>query len=313
MTDSHRDGAPPAAAGSAPTMTVGEVRQAGARYLGDQGVDNARFVIEMLLCEVLGWPRLRLYLDFDRPLGAAERDRLRALVRRAALGEPWQYIVGHTEFYGHRIEVGPGALIPRPETELLVDQCVAWARKEAPGAALRAADVGTGSGCIAIALAHALPGLDVAALDSSPTALAVAAANLAAHRLEGRIRLAAANLLSAVRPGTLDLVIANLPYIAAEEVPRLPRSVREHEPRVALDGGPGGLALIRQLIDQAAAALRPAGWLGLEVGLGQATAVVAELGRGPWVEIASRRDYGGMDRIVAACRAGGTAGRVPEG
>ncbi|MDD8051221.1 MAG: peptide chain release factor N(5)-glutamine methyltransferase [Verrucomicrobiota bacterium] len=286
-------------------LTVGEVRDAAQRFLEERGVENARFVSEVLVSEVLGWDRLRVYLDFERPMSMPERDALRAWVRECAGGRPWQYVLGATDFYGHRIEVDPVALIPRPETELLVDRCLEAMKEIRPAHRLRVADVGTGTGCILVALASEAGHAEETqwiGIDRSSAALGLAARNIAGHGLAG-VQLVQADLLGPVGQAALDVVVANLPYIPAGELEHLPRSVRDHEPHLALDGGAEGLDLVFALMEQSERALRPNGWLGMELGIHQAAAVRERLGQGPWEKIETIRDYAGIERIVTAYRA----------
>jgi release factor glutamine methyltransferase len=287
-------------------LTVGEVRLAAQQYLEQKGVENARFVSEVLVSEVLRWDRLRVYLDFERPMSMAERDALRPFVRSCAAGEPWQYVLGYTDFHGHRIQLDRAALIPRPETELLVDRCLEALKDLPEGRRLRLADIGTGSGCILVSLMLETPeagAMEWIGVDRHANALAVASRNLELHGLRAQARLMQSDLLCAVRPSSLDAVVANLPYIPTADLQGLQRSVRDYEPHSALDGGADGLELVVRLIEQCETVIRPGGWLGLELGIDQAAAARRRLEEGAWERIQIIRDYAGIERIVTAYRA----------
>lgn len=248
----------------------------------------------LLLGHVLGRDHAYLVAHDDEPLSSDALAAYDALLQRAAAGEPIPYLLGHAPFMGLEFVVSPAVLIPRPETEQLVEAALEWARGREP---LGVVDVGTGSGCIAVSLATRLAGT-VVAVDVSAAALAVAAANVARHA-PGRVHLLRGDLLTALAPG-FDLITANLPYVAADEWPTLPIGVKSYEPALALDGGRDGLDLIQSLLPQAAARLRPGGLLLLEVGWRQGQAV-AELARAAFtgVAVAVRPDFAGHDRIVA--------------
>lgn len=253
----------------------------------------------LLLGHVLGRDHAYLVAHDDETLRPDALAAYDALLRRAAAGEPIPYLIGHAPFMGLEFITSPAVLIPRPETEQLVEMALDWARGREP---LRAIDVGTGSGCIAVSLATRLAG-PVIAVDVSAAALAVAAANVARHAPD-RVHLVRGDLLTALAPG-FDLITANLPYIATDEWPALPVGVKFHEPALALDGGRDGLDLIQDLLPQAAARLRPGGLLLLEVGWRQGQAV-AELARAafPGAAVAVRPDFAGHERIVAVANRG---------
>lgn len=248
----------------------------------------------LLLGHVLGRDHAYLVAHADELLSPDTLAVYDSLLLRAAAGEPIPYLLGHAPFMGLEFIVSPAVLIPRPETEQLVEMALGWTRGRRD---LRVVDVGTGSGCIAVAMANFLNGL-VVAVDVSAAALAMAAINVARHA-PGRVHLLRGDLLAAVAPG-FDLITANLPYVAADEWPTLPVGVKSYEPALALDGGRDGLDLIRALLPQAAARLRPGGLLLLEVGWRQGQAV-AELARAafPGATVAVQPDFAGHDRIVA--------------
>jgi release factor glutamine methyltransferase len=277
------------------------VRGQGA--LADAGLPTARPDAEHLLAELLGAERLALYtaaLGVPEPIAR----RYRELIARRAAGEPLQYLLGWTEFGGLRIRVGPGALIPRPETEGLV----AWSLELAPPGAT-VCDLGTGTGCIACAIAALRPDVTVAAVERSAAALELAADNVRAHGLNPRVTVLSGDLFAALAPrARLDLVVANPPYIPTGLLASLPREVRDWEPRDALDGGPDGMDVHRRIVAGAPRALREGGALLMEVGDGQAPAVASALDTAGFVGVRTRRDLSGMDRYVAGwLRAPGVA------
>lgn len=252
----------------------------------------------LLLAHVLGRDHAYLIAHGDEALPAEALAAYLQALERAARGEPIPYLTGHAPFMELDFIVSPAVLIPRPETEQLVEMAAEWGRGE-----IRIADVGTGSGCIAVSLARRMPRAVVVAVDISVAALAVAAANVARHA-PGRVHLVGGELLAAIGPG-LDLIVANLPYVAAGEWPTLPIGVKSYEPTLALDGGPDGLSLIQALLPQAATRLRPGGLALLEIGWRQGPAV-RELAQAafPGAGVTLRQDFAGHDRIVAIKKTG---------
>lgn len=240
-------------------MTVLEVLKLASEHLGKHGSDSARLDAEVMLAGALGLRRLDLYLQFDRALSESELSMFRAQVARRAHGEPVAYVVGHKEFMALDFEVSPAVLVPNPDTELLVQLAVARAREA--GRPLRVADVGTGSGCIAIATAHYSPDVEVWASDISADALDLAARNVAKNALEPRVHLACGDLMEPL-PGTFDLVCANLPYLATGVL--LPAAVMA-QPSVALYADDGGAGLVLRLLEESPARLNPGGRVLLEV------------------------------------------------
>ena len=234
-------------------LTVLEVIKLAADHLGKHGSESPRLDAELLLAKALGLRRLDLYLQFDRSLTDEELSSFRVLVARRAHGEPVAYLVGHKEFMALDFEVTPAVLVPNPDTEVLVQRAVALAREA--GRPFRVADIGTGSGCIAVAIAHYVPEVEVWATDVSSDALAVAARNVATHNLGSRVHLACGHLMEPL-DGTFDLVCANLPYLAVGS--RLPAEVGA-QPRTALDGGQDGSELVAGLLEAAPARLNAAG------------------------------------------------------
>jgi len=284
-------------------MLVGEALTEAVTRLRNEGVESPRFDAEILLADVLGTNRAAILARPDQRLTLKELTRYRDLVARRADREPLAYIVGHREFFGIDLIVNPGVLIPRPETELLVEHTVRIGRQleqrlATPSATLRIADVGAGSGAIAVALAAHLPQATVYALDDSPEALAVVAENARRHGMAERVHCLQGDLLSPL-PCAVDLITANLPYVTTSEWQELAPEIRDHEPRAALDGGPDGLALIRRLLATAGPHLRPGGAVLLEIGASQGAAVI-ELAREhfPEAHLHLLQDYAGLDRLV---------------
>lgn len=277
------------------------IRQATAQ-LHNEGVESPRLDAELLLAHLLGVTRAALWAWPERRLKPKELTRYREMIARRAGREPLAYIVGQREFFGLAFVVSPAVLIPRPETELLVEHALRLARRlEKPP---QIADVGAGSGALAVALAVHLPQATVYALDASTEALALVAENARRHGVGERVHCLPGDLLSPL-PGPVDLIVANLPYVATAEWEGLAPEIRLYEPRTALDGGPDGLALIRRLLATAAPYLRPGGWLLLEIGAGQGAAVTALASyHFPQGQVQLYQDYAGLDRLVIISTAG---------
>lgn len=259
------------------------------------GLETARRDAELLLMHVLGCGRAHILTYPEAQLTPEQAATYEAWLVRRARHEPVQYIVGEQEFYGLKFRVTPDVLIPRPETEHLVEALLALVPHDAP---ISIADVGTGSGAIAVALAHALPEARLTALDLSPAALAVAERNAITHGVAERIRFLQSDLLAAVRGESFDAVVSNPPYVADSEV--LEAQVRDYEPAGALFAGPRGLDIYERLIPQAWAVLKPGGWLLMEIGYGQREAL-ASLLEG-WSEVSFVADLQGIPRVVCARR-----------
>jgi release factor glutamine methyltransferase len=240
-------------------MTILELLEATTGYFAKHGVEPPRLTGELMLADALGKSRIQLYLAFDQPVPDEVRDKLRPLVKRRAEGEPLEYVLGHATFAGHRVEVGPEVLIPRPDTEILLEEVM----KLIDVPAEPVLDVGTGSGILALALAKKFPELEIVAVDISPAALAQARKNLADLP---NVRLLESDLLGDPSlPPRFQLIVANLPYIPSAAMPTLQREV-QHEPQLALDGGADGLDVVRRLILQTRGRTR---YLALELGDGQ--------------------------------------------
>lgn len=252
--------------------TVGRLLQWTTDYLKSHGSESARLDAEVLLAEALGRPRIELYTTFDEVPGDEARTAFRESVRRRAEGTPVAYLVGRREFYSMSFRVTPDVLIPRPETELLVVAALdlAKALREAPGAdakrELAIADVGTGSGIIAVCLAKHLPGCHVTAIDISAAALAVAKQNAERHGVADRIEFVESDLLAGVPSGTrFDFILSNPPYVTSAEMDRLAVDVRKFEPRLALEAGPKGTEVIERLVAQSAERLLSGSQLLMEI------------------------------------------------
>lgn len=269
-------------------------------HLKARGVDSPRLDAELLLCDVLGLDRVSLYTNFDRPLSSEEVDRYREFLRRRAAREPVAYILGRKEFRSLEFAVDRRVLVPRPETELLVE--LALEALEAVDGPVRAADVGTGSGAIAVSLAHALPELRVAASDCSGAALEVAPGNARRHGVEDRVEFHTGDLLEPLAgAGRFHVICSNPPYISMPSYRGLEQEIRHWEPRTALVSGDDGMAVTRRLIETAPEHLEPGGWIFIEVGE-QAGETLAALKEGGWIDASLVRDLAGIDRVARARR-----------
>ncbi|HMB93411.1 MAG TPA: peptide chain release factor N(5)-glutamine methyltransferase [Rhodothermales bacterium] len=277
------------------------VLNAVVQQLEQGGIDEARRNAEWLVGEVAGHSRARLYAYPEREMTEAQLEILRSLVARRLQHEPVQYIVGHADFYGLRLHVTPAVLIPRPETEQVVETALAWlAEQSAP----RVLDIGTGSGCIPLAFKHERPDAEVFACDISEEALVVARRNADEHGLA--IHFFLADVLGGafldVAPGNLDLLISNPPYVALDEAESLARHVRDHEPHLALFAGEDPLLFYRVIIRHAAILLAPGGLLIFETDAYHAEEVVALMQASPFEQVALNKDLAGLPRIVRGQR-----------
>jgi release factor glutamine methyltransferase len=282
-------------------LILRETLQSIRRTLCSGGICDAAAEAELLVGRLLMMSRTQLYTQPERDLTVAERDRLRDLVRRRLGREPAAYIVGRREFYGIEFLVDCRTLIPRPETELLVERAIEAARcvrgRESP---ITIADVGTGCGAIAISLALALPWAEIYATDASASALQVAEMNCQRHAVDGRVRLLHGNLLEPL-PRPVDMVVANLPYVRDGELGYLAPEIRNYEPMLALAGGEDGLDKIRKLLEQMPGRISGQACCLLEVGEGQAQ-MTGSLVRGyfPQANIELITDLAGIERVVIA-------------
>jgi len=278
--------------------TVLEVLKAGADYLAGKRVENSRLVCELLAARLLACKRLDLYLRFSHVLSEEQVEAMRRGVKRVGTGEPVQYVTGQADFMGHAFKIDARALIPRPETEVLVNrviECESVWRNERP----LIVDVGTGSGCIVISLALDAPDAVYVGVDSAGEAVELAKENAALLKVADKIAFTDADLSDFIDPGTVDALVANLPYIPVREYEKLPAHIRDHEPRSALDGGPDGLSAIRDLAGDAGIVLKPGGAMFLEIGEDQADAVGTILRESGFDEVGVTQDLAGRDRVVS--------------
>jgi release factor glutamine methyltransferase len=282
--------------------TLMEVVRLSTGYLESHGSSSPRLDAELLAATALGLRRLDLYLQFDRPLEEEQLTAIRQLVRRRGEGEPVAHITGEREFYSRPFGVSGDVLIPRPETETLVEETLRRAHSLLDdGDGVRIADLGTGSGCIAVTLAAELPGARVTATDVSDQALEVAAANVERHHVGDRVELLRGSWSEPLRGREFDIVVANPPYIPSAELAGLAREVRDREPALALDGGSDGLAAYRALLPGLAEVLSSGGWAALEVDI-RASAAVEALARrvlGSDLRTAVHPDLSGRPRVVS--------------
>lgn len=274
-------------------MTLGAALTEATRLLEQGGIEPARLTAEVLLAHAVGCTRAYLYAHPERELNRIEWIHFGRYLHERLQGKPTQYITGRQEFYGREFRVAPAVLIPRPETEHVVEAALEASRP--PGAVV---DVGTGSGAIAVTLALEM-NCAVVATEISWAALEVAREN--ARRLGAPVRFIQCDMLAALADASAALVVSNPPYVPEPEIGSLQREVRDWEPRLAFSGGEAGLDCYARLIREAERVLRPGGWLIVELGAGQAEAVREMLGRG-WSQVRMREDLAGRERVVAAQR-----------
>ncbi len=274
-------------------------------YLTTHNVDSPRLSAELLLCHVLGSQRIELYTNFDRIATKPQLDRLHAMVKRCAESEPVAYLVGKTEFYSLEIKVTPDCLIPRPETETLVDNAIEFLRSRKGPQNL--CDMCTGSGCIAIAIAKNCPDVHAIATDISDPALAIAAGNIASHNLTDRVQLLCGDLFAPIIEGLddamFDLITCNPPYVTAAEYELLDKNVKDYEPKSALLAGSDGLDIYRKILENVDNFLKPDAALMLETGYAQGRAVKELLeNTGLFTKIKIQKDTQNNDRIAIAIK-----------
>ena len=273
--------------------TIGSLLQWTKQYFRDKGVENPRLDADVLLSSLLGKDRVYLYVHFDQPMEQEELVKFREMVRRRAAREPVAYIVGHREFMGLEFRVSPAVLIPRPDTEVLVEAAIERLAAVSDGMIL---DVGTGSGAILIGTLSRVAGCCGLGVDVSPAALAVARENAARLLAPGRADFTQADLFP-TESLLFDAILSNPPYVTSAEMAELAPEVRR-EPDLALHGGADGLDFYRLLTEKYRDAVRPGGWLVLEIGYAQGPAVLALGAACGWVNTSCRKDYGGNDRAV---------------
>jgi release factor glutamine methyltransferase len=281
-------------------VTVLEVIQRSTEFLKNKGVDSPRLQTELLLSHLLGMPRMKLYLNFERKLSETELDKFRELIRRRGQREPLQHIVGSTNFCGLELAVNRHVLVPRPETELLAEKGWAFLNSaNTQASTLSALDLGTGSGCLGIALAVHCPGAQVVVIDISAEALDLARQNAAHHNVLERIHFLHGDAFTALgSPKLFDLIISNPPYIPTAEIQTLQIEVREHDPPEALDGGPDGLNFYRRIAAESRPFLKPDGKIMLEFGDGQAPPIREIFESQKWIVEAIIEDYNQRPRIL---------------
>ncbi|MBT1076412.1 peptide chain release factor N(5)-glutamine methyltransferase [Geobacter grbiciae] len=278
------------------TWTIRRVLDWTRGYLAEKGVENARLETEWLLSAALGLDRVGLYVNFDKPLNAEELSAVRGLVARRAKREPLQYVLGTQEFCGLDFAVTPAVLIPRHDTEALVEEALL----RAPHAAT-VLDIGVGSGCIAVALAKNLPDAQVWGVEQSAGAITLARQNVERHGV--RVILCEGSLFEPFADQRFDLIVSNPPYIPTADLDTLQPEVREYEPRAALDGGADGLDFYRIIVPAALEHLNAGGWLMVELGIGQAEAVLGMFEQAGFTDCFTAKDLNGIDRVVG--------GRIP--
>jgi release factor glutamine methyltransferase len=280
--------------------TVLDILQKTTDFFSGKGVESARLNAELIVGHALGLKRMQLYLQFERLLTELELERIRPLVRRRGQREPLAYVLGTAEFCGLTLKADRRALVPRPETERLVELL----QERCTPAPARVLDLGTGSGCIALALAAAWPGAEVVAVDASDDALALARENGAAIGLAARVQWLKSDWFSAVpADGRFDLIVSNPPYLTAEETAAAEPEVRTYEPAAALTAAESGMADLRKIIAEAPRFLAPGGWLAMETGIAQHAELLADLAKAGLRDGESVKDLAERDRFVFA-RAG---------
>jgi release factor glutamine methyltransferase len=279
--------------------TIGRLLDWTAGFLKDKGSESPRLDTEVLLAHALGCRRIELYTRYDEAAAEDARRRFRELVRQRVEGCPVAYLVGRKEFFSLEFEVGRDVLIPRPDTECVVNECLRLARTLPEPAVL---DVGTGSGAIAVAVARQHKGARLTATDLSAPALAVAERNASRHGLAERVRFLHGDLFARLPPGeSFDFIVSNPPYIAHEDMEQLPVGVRHYEPHLALDGGPGGFAVFDRLVDRARPLLKPGGYLIVEIGSPQEAHARQRIAGYAGYELGKTiRDGSGHPRVLVA-------------
>lgn len=287
------------------TWTIAKLLEWMTGYFTEHKVVPARLSAEMVLAHVLGLKRIDLYVQFDKPVEQAQLDTLRGLVKRAGAHEPVQYLIGKTEFYSLEMNVTKDCLIPRPETELLVEKAVEFLRKR--GGVAHVIDLCTGSGCVAVAIAKNYKDCQIVATDISEAALAVAATNVQKHGVADRVTLLAGDLFEPVVKELdgqeFDLITANPPYVSQAEYDVLDAKVRDYEPVKALVAGDDGLEIIKRVIGQATYFLKPGGCLLMEIGFAQGDAVKQLFeATGGYDKVEIEKDFADKNRLVNAVR-----------
>lgn len=268
------------------------------QYFKQKGIDNPRLNAEVLLAHALRTDRMGLYLHYDKPLETEERERYRKYIKRRALGEPVHYITGYREFWSLEFNVNPFVLIPRPETEILVETVLECIISRSYQTVM---EVGTGSGAIAVSLAYEIPSLKILATDVSSSAIMVAVGNAKKHGVHNRVAFAVMDYFEGLKMSTrFDTIVSNPPYISDNDYSLLPRDVREHEPPIALrGGGRDGLDAVRKLVNHGLPHLIPGGIMCIEVGFGQAETITSYAATiSDIIRITTVNDYARIPRVV---------------
>ena len=279
-------------------MTLSKALWSTSHTLSLAGIDDAPIEAELLLRHILGISKTQLYIEAERSLTSAEINELQRLIQRRLLHEPTAYILRRCEFYGTEFYIDHRALIPRPETELLVEKAIDAIYHRSPPEILTIADIGTGSGAVAISLALALPQAEIYATDISALALQVAEINCRRHQVDSQVELLQGNLLEPL-PKPMDMIVANLPYIKNSELQTLSPEITNFEPIIALAGGEDGLDKIRQMLEQIPEKLNYGGHFLLEIGQDQGKAVTSLINNHfPQASIELLPDLSGIDRVV---------------
>ncbi len=287
------------------TWTIQKLLNWVTQYLTDKSIDSPRLSAELLLSHILGLKRIELYTQYNQPVAKQELEKLRELVKRAGGHEPIAYLVGKTEFYSMEIIVTPDCMIPRPETELLVQRAVEFLRTR--NGIQFICDLCTGSGCIAVAIAKNYPNVRIIATDICDAALAVAVKNVEMHCLQDKIKLLSGDLFDPIIPqldvGKFDLIVCNPPYVSAAEYEKLDKNVRDYEPRLALYAGDDGMDIYRRIIEKVDQFLKPDAALMMEIGYAQGQTIKEMLEQtGIFAEIKIEKDSHNNDRIASAKR-----------
>lgn len=283
--------------------TVGRLLTWTVRYLREKGLEEPTLTAQLLLSKALGCSRLDLYMSFDKDVGEEARSRFKGLIKRAVAGEPVAYILGYKEFFSIPIKVRPSVLIPRPETEFLVQYLIRDIRNTSRfDGTILIADVGIGSGCISIAIAKHIGKARIIGTDISDSALAVAAENIREYGLTDRIELVKTDLLLGLEGSRFDYIVSNPPYVSESDYERLPRTIRDYEPKESLLAGPDGLSVIRRLIITSKDYLAMGGKLIFEIGYNQAESVRKLLDDEGYSNIDFEKDLSGVDRIAIASK-----------
>ncbi|MBK8271184.1 MAG: peptide chain release factor N(5)-glutamine methyltransferase [Planctomycetes bacterium] len=282
--------------------TIGRLLDWTRQHFQSKGIDDARLCAELLLAKAMGCQKIMLYTRINDPPTDEQRTAFREMVKAAAEHRPIAYVVGRKEFYSLDFTVTPDVLIPRLETELLVEKTLAWCKTN-PWESYTLLDIGTGSGCIAVTLCKKLPTISAVATDLSKAALAVAEENAKAHAVTNRVRFAESDLLDlieTVAPASgFDIIVSNPPYVAQADAATLPRNVRDFEPHAALFAGADGLSIYRRLAGSVATRMKPGGTLLLEIGRGQGDAVVEMFVEKAGLTLAGRyKDLAGIERTL---------------